>query len=954
MSFRMQGPVRLVGRAPEVAALAGLVQATADGHGGSGVVRGEAGIGKTALLDTLAAQCRRAGLLVLRGAGAKLERRVPFAALHSCLRSRVGAPPCDLDRVSRLLRGEGAAAGSDWDVAISEAFVEVVGQWFATAPGALLLDDLHWVDPSSAAVLGRLLGLLNHLPLLIVAAGRPAPEMAGLLKEFEARGSESWDLGPLTPPAVAELVHDLAGGRPGARLLKRVEPAAGSPLFLTELVAAYERQGDLCVRDGVAEIATGPDGGDGSLPAGSLDEVLVDRFGCFAPQEQDVLEVTALLGAAVTPQDVSTVLGIPLREVLEAVGGAVRSGVLVYNGGRLTFRHELIRQALADRMPSTTRSAVLAHAGHALAAAGTPVERSAQYLLLSDQPLDFRSVDWLDASADALVMRAPELAVDLLERSLQAVQPGDGRTGRLHHQLARALLRGGNPAAAERCARAALYTPRAGEPAAAVGQEAALRWQLALSLLHQGMLDQAVEEAEAAIASDGVGAVEAARFRCFIAQCHGFSGRLDLMAAAAEGALACGRANQDAYSTAFGLYLLAGMRASASHPGQALELIDESLAILGDLDVSPDLPMIPHFVRGFALVELDRFAEARREFVTGLRDCEYGGTVFQVWYHVGMTQLGYYGGRWDDALTEITAGVATNDLLGVGDALRSMQALIGVHRGRAREFADLVEHPDRGFAADIYEFARRWARALVREAAGAPGDALDLLFDSWKYGVREMSQDYLRWLCPDIARLCRRLDRTDLLGHLTAELGRLAARGSTVSIQGTASLARGLLESDPDVLGEAAGAFRMAGQPLAEGYAQEGAAEVLAGAGRTEEAGAALDAALAVYGQLGAVWDADRAKRRLAEAGVRVARPWRVRPTTGWGALSSTEHLVTALVSEGCSDRDIAGRLLVSPRTVTQHLVSVLGKLGLSTRAELAAVARRNGTTVQAPASAPF
>ncbi|MFD9123256.1 ATP-binding protein [Kitasatospora sp. NPDC059571] len=953
MSFRTRGPARLVGRAPEVAWLMGLVRATLQGRGGSGVIRGEAGIGKTALLDMLAAECRRSGLVVLRGSGTKLERRVPFAALYSCLRSRIDAPRCDLEQVSRLLRGEGAAAGSDWNLAISEAFVEVVGQWFAASPGALLLDDLHWVDPSSAAVLGRLLELVEHQPLLLIAAGRPVPELPELCEEFDVRGAGSWDLRPLTRAAVSELVQDLAGARPGARLLERVEPAAGSPLFVTELVAAYERQGDLQVRDGVADIVAGPRG-DGSLLPGSLNEVVSARFGCFSPKEQDVLEVAALLGTAVTPQDVSTVLGLPLQEVLETVGTAGRSGVLAYSGGRLAFRHELIRQALADRLPPATRSAVLTHAGHALAAVGTPVERSAQYLLLADQPLDSRSLDWLDASAGALVMRAPEMAADLLKRSLLAVRPEDERVGRLYHQLARALLRGGNPAAAESCARGALAAPGVADGAAVAEQEAALRWQLALALLHQGLIDQAVGEAEAAIASAGVGAVEAARFRCFIAQCHGFSGRLDLMASAAEAALACGRANQDAYSTAFGLYLLAGMRASASHPVQALELIDESLAILGNLNVSPELPMVPHFVRGFALVELDRFAEARQEFATGLHDSEYGGTVFQVWYHVGMTQLGYYGGRWDDALTEIAAGVATNDLLGIGDALRSMQALIGVHRGRAGEFAELVEHPDRGFAADIYEFARRWARALVREASGFPDEALRLLFDSWQHGVREMPQDYLRWLCPDIARLCRQLGRTDLLGHLAAGLGVLAVRESTVSIQGTASLARGLLESDPAVLEEAAGAFRMAGQPLAEGYAQEGAAEVLAAAGRGEEAVASLDSALAVYGRLGAVWDADRALRRLAVVGLHPTRRWPMRPATGWAALSSTELLVTALVSEGCSDRDIAGRLLLSQRTVGQHVLCVLGKLGVATRAELTAVARRHDSTVQSPHSKPF
>ncbi|PBC69591.1 AAA ATPase-like protein [Streptomyces sp. TLI_235] len=375
----MGNPVRLVGRVEKMASLTRLVESVVVGHGGAGVIRGDAGTGKTALLDSLEAQCRRAGLRVLRGAGAKLERQVPFAAVQSCLQLHPMSPRGDLQQISRLLQGVGGAAGRDWHLAVADAMADLLGRWFAERPGAVLLDDVQWADAWSTALVGRLLGLLKDQPVLLVAAGRPAPELSVLLREFEARGARLWELGPLAEPEVAALVQQLVGGCPNTILLERIAPAAGNPLFVTELVAAYQRLGAVRVRDGVAGVAPGSGDMGGALPSDSLREIFADRFGCLSSRMQDVLEVAALLGAGASVEDVSTVSGIPPDEVRETVRLAAESGVLVGSGSNLfVFRHPLIRQALADRMPAATRSALLAYAKRVLSEADPPVGRPVQ------------------------------------------------------------------------------------------------------------------------------------------------------------------------------------------------------------------------------------------------------------------------------------------------------------------------------------------------------------------------------------------------------------------------------------------------------------------------------------------------------------------------------------------------------------------------------------------------
>ena len=171
-------------------------------------------------------------------------------------------------------------------------------------------------------------------------------------------------------------------------------------------------------------------------------------------------------------------------------------------------------------------------------------------------------------------------------------------------------------------------------------------------------------------------------------------------------------------------------------------------------------------------------------------------------------------------------------------------------------------------------------------------------------------------------------------GH---EHGRAQPR--IVSLAAAASHVRGLLEPSAAALAEAAQLFERAPRPLELATAFEDLGAELTATDR-ESAIDALGRALALYTELGATWDARRVRSRLRELGVRRRLVAAEADTNGWGAMTAAELAVARLVAEGLTNKEVADQLFVSPHTVNSHLRHVFSKLGITSRVELARVAR--------------
>jgi DNA-binding CsgD family transcriptional regulator len=487
----------------------------------------------------------------------------------------------------------------------------------------------------------------------------------------------------------------------------------------------------------------------------------------------------------------------------------------------------------------------------------------------------------------------------------------------------------GRPAEAQRAVEAAL--PAAANGALPGGAQAVtLHWLLAQSYLQSGRVDRARAIATEVLATARCSDEEAARFHGLVAQCLLLSGHVDAADAAAERALT----GPDGYGSGYALSVRAGVLLVRQRPEEALDLADRSLAALGSDQVQPDRPFAPHLVRAFCLLELDRFAEADTACSDGRAHSERSGGAFLAWHLLGSARVRYLRGRWDDALTELGAGLDTADGLGAMEALRSQAALITMHRGDFDAYDDVLSHAD---PSPYWGWLRLSAQALKWECEGDPERALWTLLEAWDRGSPPPC------LAAEIARLAGSTGQRSLSRAAAEVIDRIAAHHGAPHVRATAALCRGVAESDPTLLLRAAGAFGEADRPLYEGYAYEDAADLLAATERTAQARAALCAAVGCYERLGAGWDLDRARARLRDAGIQ-HRHVRQRPKSGWESLTQTENRIAALVVAGRSNPDIAAELYLSRRTVRNHVSHILAKLGLGSRVELAVSAYENGS----------
>jgi DNA-binding CsgD family transcriptional regulator len=916
----------LFGRAHETRFLDAAIRAVGAGRGKGVLLEGEAGIGKTALLEHVQAAARRGGLRLLAAAGDELEQRIPFAALRRCLGLREpGAGPTDA-RIADLLPA-GPSPAAFWPpqaaTAAAEAVTAAIGRWCAERPVALVLDDLHWVDGDTLLVLHHVARALPRLPVLLVMALRPLPaseELERFRRSADVREFAVRQVPPLDGPAVAQLVGHLAGAPADRRLLRFAAGASGNPLFIRELIRGLVDERRIGLEDGAAVLSAG----GAALPA-SLTAAVRWQLAYMSEPKRELLSAAAALGASFTVAQVAAVSDLSIPELTRLLRRSVRHGLLESRGDRLAFRHDLVRRALHDELPAAVRSALLQQAAQAQGCDEVAPERIAQHGPRRTGPSSSRARDPLDPSG-LRIARAVGRAGDPADRSWPGAADGGGRAAGGHPALA--LLRADRPAEAERAARATLALVAADD----VRSQIRLRWILAQACFRLGRLDMAAAEVETVAALPGLGADQAALFHTFDALCHRYMGNDELCRLALKRAADAG--SDDPFATAYQLSVLSGLELVRQRLDRALSLSAESLAVLGDRAPPADMQIALHLTHGINLLESDRFAESDEVLGAGMVWDENIGGTFTPVYRMMRVWVRFWDGRWDDCLAQIGAGEQAEDRLAMAQGTRAIGALVAAHRREQLKQLDLFAAPTLG--GQYYHYVRQWAAALSAEADGDRAAALRELLDAWHRCPPSLMP--LRYqLTPDIVRVAEALGDAETAVGIADEMTALESVRRTRGVEGTALLCRGLVKGEPDLLREAAGLFRVTGRRLFEGYALENEAVVLARAGRGERAHDVLSEALPIFSGLGAQWDVARAIARLRQEGVRVVdfKPRR-RPKSGWDALTDTERRVAELVAGGLSNPQIGTRLFISRRTVQCHVSSILAKLSLKSRVELA------------------
>jgi DNA-binding CsgD family transcriptional regulator len=374
----------LLGRENEIALLHEFLRELGRGGGNAVLVEGEPGIGKSALIRAVIADAAQAaresgsgGFHVFWGAGDELGQELPLLPFLDALGVRRPSANARRQTIAGLLRGEVATdRGADVPAMLAEQLIALTIDETDARPVVLVIDDLQWADPASVKLWGRLARTAGQVPLLLVGMTRPAPQRDDLTALRRAVDTSArFQLGALPQSAVTNLVRGLAGGKPDTGLLRLADGAAGNPLYLTELFAALSRSERITVTaSGTARLTAGtvPD----SLPA-----AIADRLGFVSAPTMKVLRAAALLGVEFAVDDLTSVLGRLVTDLVPALDEARATGVLTDSRAGLAFRHPLIREALYAELPVAVRGAWHRDAGRALASAGAPPDRVARQLL---------------------------------------------------------------------------------------------------------------------------------------------------------------------------------------------------------------------------------------------------------------------------------------------------------------------------------------------------------------------------------------------------------------------------------------------------------------------------------------------------------------------------------------------------------------------------------------------
>jgi DNA-binding CsgD family transcriptional regulator len=310
----------LIGREDEQEVIEQLLAGVREGHSGALLILGEPGIGKSTLLGI--ARTSAAGMTLLTGAGVESETEVPFAALHELLAPilhHLGAIPPVQQEALRAAVGLEASRPAD-RLLIGAAVLSLLAEAAGDAPVACLVDDAHLLDEESATALSFAARRLGAERVATLVAARETPQGA-----LHRAGLPAVRLAPLSSTDASDLLSAHRGDLDPEGRRTVLSAAAGNPLALLELPPSEDALGAI------------------ALPS-RLEEAYVRRTAALPDATRQML----LLAAAEDSGDVAAILRAASSCGFGAsdLGPAERAGLVVLSGDRLAFGHPLMRSAI--------------------------------------------------------------------------------------------------------------------------------------------------------------------------------------------------------------------------------------------------------------------------------------------------------------------------------------------------------------------------------------------------------------------------------------------------------------------------------------------------------------------------------------------------------------------------------------------------------------------------------
>ncbi len=906
----MAAPSLLVGRESELAALDRLLD-DIHGRGGSLVVTGGPGAGKSALLAEAAARAAHREMLVLQATGVQSEALLAFAGLHQLLRPA-------LDRLDQLAAPQRDAIRAAFGLAYGHApdffltalaALELLAESAARAPVLVVADDAQWLDRPTRDVLTFVARRLEFEPVVLVT---------GILDGYDSAlepGTPSLHLEALSGSAAAALLDARAPGLPEAVRARFLAEAAGNPLALAELPVAYGKLGEAA-----------------RVPAWLPLTARLER--AFAARAFDLPAATrtALLVAAVDDGDrVSEVLDAAALLVSEIgttdLTPAVSAQLVEIDDGKFRFRHPLMRTAIRQEASISQRQAACAALAEVLRdQPDRAVWHRAASILGPDEDV---AGELERAASDARRRGGTAVAVAALRR---AADLGDGvhRAGRLLQAAELAFEMGRRDLVLDLVADA--------EPLGLGSQE-----QARLTWIRESFTDGIPgDAAEAGVLAATAGQAAAdgdtdlalkllygAGLRCWWS--HPRDAARDEVLAAAEGL------NVDQ-----GDPRLLVVIAFAAPIGRGAMVIDRLSRLRPEIRSDAAAARLA----GNAAMAVGAFGTATELLAAAAADLRAQGRLgllaralaLQAWSAMHIADLGAAIPAAEEA-RRLAAETGQPLVLATAGAVQAILAALRGDFEAAETAAAQAEQIGVPLRASAVVAATQLARGLACLGAGRPADAAahlrrihDAADPAYHYAVR-------CYTIGDLAEAAVRSGNLHGIEVFMQEMEAAARQTPSPSLHAGLRYARALLAASGEAEGLFHGALRsdMSAGPFLRARVQLAYGEWLHQQRRDAAARTPLRAAIEVFDALGVIPWSERARQQLRATGEKSQS----RIPAARDQLTPQELQIAQMATDGLTNREIGQKLYLSHRTISSHLYRVFPKLGVASRAELREVLER-------------
>ncbi len=897
------------------------------------MLEGDAGLGKTALLDHAATRAAAADFSVRRAAPSRLERSFPFGVVRALLeepadafseRRYADALDAPAHAAAELL-AHGALGPTPETTPIAHSVYRLCARLSAERPIVLLVDDAHWSDPRSLEVMSYLARRLDDVAVLLVLSARVS--VPGAVRDLlglvgVARATSVLRPRPLTPSGAVRLIHAIAPAAPVSVCAEYHRETAGNPWLLTELARQLARSGVIPSRDPRAREWT---------ISGRGREAIRQRLAELESGERSVATAMAILDPdEATPRVIALTAGVTIGEFGAARQALRAAGLLAPAGLRLA--HRLIAAAIRDGLAPSEQERLHRAAGTALIEECAAPEAAAAHLLRCEPAGNPRVTDALRAAAlDASGRGAPAAAVRYLERA-ERERAADDEHGLILAELATAAFDAGLPGSRER-----------------------LRESLREASLPTCRIDVLTRLAGLSVVNNGdAGLAELIE--------HELATQPDPEVQVAVEAAALDT-----------LMLAPGRHAERRHRAQAIELTASTepllrrvvlahRAWLGTELGTPSAAACTELVRDALSGQLlageawrrSAFHLCVRTLIMCDRHDEAGRAVGTMRREAGAR--GSLPLRTGAARYAAELALRTGDLRAAAREARDALALAGEDLNwfageaiavllwawaEAGEFArarELLERHrlDAPAASTPWAISVRFARARLAlcegDFEGAYSDALEA--GAMREREGRINPAWTPWRSTAALALAHLGRRAEAAGLADAELA-LAERFAAPIPIARALHARAVADADHetriDLCTRSLAAISDTTAPLERVRVQLELGSALASLGRRTEAREHLRPALATADAIAAAPLAERARRALVATGLRPRRA----ALDGEAALTPRQRQILRLAALGKTNKAIAQELFLSVKTVETHLAAGYRKLGVGGRREL-------------------